>query len=257
MAKRKRSGKAPQARHGKQSQPSRHDKRVRLHRRNPRRKRTKSAKVPLVGQIAGLAQAMAALLDARNGFRLPIVLAGALLATSRRTASRWFRAAGVADDWDRFYDLLVSVGKQAASLMLPLLMCLVDRFDPGPEGSWKLAIDDSPTKRYGRHVEAANVHHNPTAGPADGPWLYGHNWVCLALLMKHSLWGALALRLYLSGRRGHASLQKLLGHVEGDGGSDPPRVAGIRTRQLGGLFQYGRPDGRAGDSGNGGQPLGH
>jgi hypothetical protein len=37
------------------------------------------------------------------------------------------------------------------------------------------------------------VHHNPTAGPADGPWLYGHNWVCLALLMKHSLWGVLAL----------------------------------------------------------------
>ena len=96
MAKRKRSGRAPQARHGKKSQPSRHDKRARLQRRNPRRKRTKSAKVPLVGQIAGLAQTMATLLDARNGFRLPIVLAGAMLATSRRTASRWFRAAGVA-----------------------------------------------------------------------------------------------------------------------------------------------------------------
>jgi hypothetical protein len=149
--------------------------------------------VPLVGEIAGLAQAMAALLDARNGFRFPMVLAGAMLATSRRTASRWFRAAGVADDWDRFYDLLVAVGKQTASLMLPLLIHLVQRFDPGPGGYWKLAIDDSPTKRYGRHVEAANVHHNPTPGPADGPWLYGHNWVCLALLMKHSLWGVLAL----------------------------------------------------------------
>lgn len=193
MAKRKRSGRAPQARHGKKSQPSRHDKRARLQRRNPRRKRTKSAKVPLVGEIAGLAQSMATLLDARHGFRLPMALAGAMLATSRRTASRWFRAAGVADDWDRFYDLLVSVGKKTASLMLPLLMCLVERFDPGPGGHWKLAIDDSPTKRYGRHVEAANVHHNPTAGPADGPWLYGHNWVCLALLMKHSLWGVLAL----------------------------------------------------------------
>jgi hypothetical protein len=149
--------------------------------------------VPLVGQIAGLAQAMATLLDARTGFRLPIVLAGAMLATSRRTASRWFRAAGVADDWDRFYDLLVSVGKKTGSLMLPLLMRLVERFDPGPGGYWKLALDDSPTKRYGRHVEAANVHHNPTAGSGDGPWLYGHNWVCLALLMKHSLWGVLAL----------------------------------------------------------------
>jgi hypothetical protein len=75
--------------------------------------------VPLLGQIAGLAQAMATLLDARNGFRLPIVLAGAMLATSRRTASRWFRAAGVADDWDRVYDLLVSMGKKASSLICP------------------------------------------------------------------------------------------------------------------------------------------
>jgi hypothetical protein len=57
------------------------------------------------------------------------------------------------------------------------------------------AIDDSPTKRYGRHVEAANVHHNPTPGPADGKWLYGHNWVCLAILLQHSLWGVLALPL--------------------------------------------------------------
>ncbi|MDQ1243463.1 MAG: Transposase domain protein, partial [Pseudomonadota bacterium] len=193
MAKRKRSGRAPQARHAKKSRLSRHDKRARLQRRNPRRKRTQSAKVPLVGQIAGFVQTMATLLDARTSFRLPIVLAGAMLATSRRTASRWFRAAGVADDWDRFYDLLVAVGKQAASLMRPLLMCLVERFDPGPGGYWKLAMDDSPTKRYGRHVEAANVHRNPTPGPVGGPWLYGHNWVCLALLMKHSLWGVLAL----------------------------------------------------------------
>ena len=382
MAKRKRSGRAPQARHGKKSQPSRHDKRARLQRRNPRRKRTKSAKVPLVGEIAGLAQTMATLLDARNGFRLPIVLAGAMLATSRRTASRWFRAAGVADDWDRFYDLLVSVGKKTTSLMLPLLMCLVERFDPGPGGYWSLVMDDSPTKRYGRHVEAANVHHNPTGGPADGPWLYGHNWVCLALLMQHPWWGVLALpvlsKLYVrqkdiqklctrhdwefrtkhelalglarqvmrclralgsqagftivvdgayvarallrplisdgarivsrlrrdaklfdlpperTGQRGrprkygqnrislakragrregwleityscspfllltsYFSLPKLLGHVEDHRWSDPRRVAGIRTWQLGGLFQYGRRDGRPGDSGDGGRSLGH
>lgn len=209
MAKRNRSGRAPQPRHGKKSQASRHDKRARLKNRNPRRKRTQSANVPLVGQIAAFAQSMATLLDARNGFRLPIVLAGAMLATSRRTASRWFRCAGVADDWDRFYDLLISVGRKAGLLMLPLLIHLVKRFGPGPGGHWKIAIDDSPTRRFGRHVEAAGVHYNPTRAPADGPWLYGHNWVCLALLMKHSLWGVLALpmlsRLYVRQR----DIQKL------------------------------------------------
>jgi hypothetical protein len=44
-------------------------------------------------------------------------------------------------------------------------------------------------------VEGANVHHNPTPGPADGSWLYGHNWVCLALLLKHPLGGVIGLPL--------------------------------------------------------------
>jgi len=48
-----------------------------------------------------------------------------------------------------------------------------------------LGIDDTPTARYGRHVEGAGVHRNPTGGPADGEWLYGHNWVALAWLGRH------------------------------------------------------------------------
>lgn len=138
---------------------------------------------------------MSRLLDARIGFRLPIIIAGALLAGGRRTAATWFRAAGVKDDWDRFYECLQSVGKNAASLLLPLAQVIVRKFDPGEGGYWKMAMDDSPTRRFGPCVEAANVHHNPTPGPADGPWLYGHNWVCVALLMRHHLFGVIALPL--------------------------------------------------------------
>jgi hypothetical protein len=58
-----------------------------------------------------------------------------------------------------------------------------------------LAVDDTPTQRYGRHVEGAGVHHHPTPGPADGEWLYGHNWVTLALLARHRLWGVIGLPL--------------------------------------------------------------
>jgi len=39
------------------------------------------------------------------------------------------------------------------------------------------------------------VHHNPTPGPADGKWLYGHNFVALAWLATHPLWGVIALPL--------------------------------------------------------------
>ena len=193
MAQRKRSAKIPQPQHGPKSAGSRPDKRSRLQQPNPQRGRTTAAKVPLVGELAEFARSMGQLLDARIGFRLPIVLAGALLAAGRRTASRWFQSAGVQDDWDRFYDLLASLGRATSTLMLPLLIRIVRRFDPGPGGRWKMALDDSPTQRYGRKVEGANVHYNPTPGPANQAWLYGHNWVCLAFLLTHSLWGVLAL----------------------------------------------------------------
>jgi len=39
------------------------------------------------------------------------------------------------------------------------------------------------------------VHHNPTPGPADGEFFYGHTWVTLCLLSSHPLWGVIALPL--------------------------------------------------------------
>ena len=195
MAKRKPSGRPPQAQHGNKSKPSQHDKRNRLARPNHRRRRTTEPAVPLRGGLETLASSMARMLDARIAFRLPMVIAGMMLAGGRRTAASWFRAAGVKDDWDRFYDLLASIGKDASSVMFPLVMMIFKKFDPGPDGYWTLALDDSPTKRYGRHVEAANIHHNPTPGPGDGNWIYGHNWVCLAMVLSHPLFGVIALPL--------------------------------------------------------------
>ena len=168
MAKRKHSGRPPQAQHAAKSKSSQHDKRERLTTPNPKRQSTDAASVPLVGSIAMLAAAMSRLLDKRIAFRLPIAIAGALLAGGRRTAASWFRCAGVKDDWDRFYELLQSIGRNGTSLMLPILMCVIKKFDPGEQGYWTLAIDDSPTKRFGPCVEAANIHHNPTPGPVDG-----------------------------------------------------------------------------------------
>jgi hypothetical protein len=56
-------------------------------------------------------------------------------------------------------------------------------------------IDDSPTKRYGPKVEGADIHRNPTPGPADQKYVYGHIWVTLSLAVRHPLYGALALPL--------------------------------------------------------------
>lgn len=117
------------------------------------------------------------------------------LAKGRRTASSWLRAAGVHDDWDRFYDAIASIGRYADSIGIALMQSVVQRIGFEQNGYAIAALDDSPTMRYGRHVEGANIHHNPTPGPGDGDWLYGHNWVCLAWLVKHPLWGIIAFPL--------------------------------------------------------------
>jgi len=195
MAKRKGSSQRPQPQHNQKRQASQHDKRARLHTRNPARRKTSQAKVPLVGALQWAVAGLQAVLDRRIAFRLAIIVAGMLLADDRRTASAWFVAAGVQDDWDRFYDCLISVGRQSQSLATVVLSLVLQKFAPGPEGRIVLGVDDSPTPRYGRHVEGAGVHHDPTPGPAGGDWLYGHNWVTLAWLATHPRWGVIALPL--------------------------------------------------------------
>ena len=58
-----------------------------------------------------------------------------------------------------------------------------------------VGIDDTPTPRWGPHVAGAGIHHNPTPGPAGAKFSYGHVWVTLAALVKHSDWGTRALPL--------------------------------------------------------------
>jgi hypothetical protein len=194
MAKCKRSKKRPQPKHKKQKK-SQHDKRKRLEHTNPNRKKTTKAKVPLSGAIEKAVSVLQAVMDRRIAFRLAIIVAGMFLADDRRTASAWFVAAGVQDDWDRFYDCLISVGRTSGKLATAVLGLVVRKFAPGLGDRILLGMDDSPTARYGRQVEGAGVHHNPTGGPADGEWLYGHNWVALAWLATHPLWGVIALPL--------------------------------------------------------------
>jgi hypothetical protein len=44
-------------------------------------------------------------------------------------------------------------------------------------------------------VQGAGVHHNPTPGPAGSPFVYGHVFVVLGLLLPHPAWGTIALPL--------------------------------------------------------------
>lgn len=125
---------------------------------------------------------------------------GVILAYGRRTLSRWIRAAGLSAQYRRCYATAAAVGRRtqrmATQLLLEVLKPLVAN---APRVV--LALDDTPTKRYGPQVQGAGVHHNPTPGPTGSPFLYGHVWVVLGLLVTHPLWGVIALpllaRLYI------------------------------------------------------------
>jgi len=136
---------------------------------------------------------LAAGLHARHRWRLPLLLVGLLFARGRRTVTSWLRAVGVSDDFADYYYFLASLGRKTenvATRLLALVLCYL----PLPERLLAV-IDDSPTKRYGPKVEGADIHHNPTPGPADQQYLYGHIWVTLSLALRHPLWGALSLPL--------------------------------------------------------------
>jgi hypothetical protein len=132
-------------------------------------------------------------LHGRCRWRLPILFCGIIFATGRRTAASWLRAAGVSHDFQGYYYFISAVGRKAKPLATRLLLLLLKHL---PSGDHVLfAIDDTPTKRYGPKVQGAGIHHNPTPGPADAKFLYGHIWVTLAWVARHPLWGTIGLPL--------------------------------------------------------------
>jgi hypothetical protein len=138
--------------------------------------------------------ALAGTLDARQQARFVRLCLGLLLARGRRTVASWLRACAAGGDYKRYYYLLGSVARKATAIAGALLRILLRRLPgDGPGTPLIFAIDDSPTKRYGPHVEGAGKHHHPTPGPAGSKFLYGHVWVGLARLVRHRLWGTIAL----------------------------------------------------------------
>jgi hypothetical protein len=120
------------------------------------------------------------------------LLLGLLLAKGRRTCTSWFRAALISDDFRRAYNVVGACGRRVE----PLAVRLLPTLDPLLSGGrLVVAIDDTPTQRYGPEVEGAGIHHNPTPGPAGEKFVYGHVWVTLAALARHDERGTVALPL--------------------------------------------------------------
>lgn len=133
-------------------------------------------------------------LDPRSAPRLVRLFLGAILARGRRTVTSWIRAAGLSGEYRRCYTTVAAAGKRADAIAARLAHAVVKPLLAGVS-RLVFALDDTPTERYGRHVQGAGVHHNPCPGPAGSPFVYGHVWVVLGLLAAHPAWGVIALPL--------------------------------------------------------------
>ena len=125
----------------------------------------------------------------RRAWRLLPRLRGLLVAQGRRTVSRWLPAAGRSEDCRQDYYVLGSLGRQVECVAARLLHLAVTVLVPGDRRLF--GLDDTPSKRYGRKVHGAGMHHKPSPGPADQQFLYGQVWVSIAWLVRHPLWGAI------------------------------------------------------------------
>ena len=133
---------------------------------------------------------IAAWLDPRSGARLSVIMLGMLLASGRRTVTTWFLR--------RRHPRRLPPGIRHRLRRGPRLRGRLPRRPARRQAAagckrLLLAIDDTPTPRYGPMVEGCGYHHNPTPGPAGGKLLYGHVWVTLAALAKHERFGTIAL----------------------------------------------------------------
>jgi hypothetical protein len=132
-------------------------------------------------------------LHGRCRWRLPILLLGILFAHGPRTVASWLRAAGIGRGFSGYYYFISAVGRKSKSVATQLFLLLLRNLPTG--GRLLLALDDTPTKRYGPKVQGAGIHHNPTPGPADAKYIYGHIWVTLSWVVRHPLWGTIGLPL--------------------------------------------------------------
>ena len=137
---------------------------------------------------------LASAVDRRSAPRLALLFLGAVLARGRRTVTSWIRAAGLSTQFRSCYTAVAAVGKKADKVATQLLVAVIKPFVNQSE-RLTLALDDTPTPRYGPHVQGAGIHHNPTLGPAGSPHVYGHVCVVLGLLITHPAWGVVALPL--------------------------------------------------------------
>jgi len=116
------------------------------------------------------------------------LLLGALLAIARRrTVTQWLMAAQISDDYRQAFYHIPNIGCKGDEIFSAMTKIIIEQLGPviATAAKIRLVLDDSPTKRYGRKIEGAGYHHNPTPGRTNAKICFGHSWVVAVLVVTH------------------------------------------------------------------------
>ena len=128
-------------------------------------------------------------------FFLSLVLGALLAIARRRTVTQWIRAAQICDDYRQVFYHMPNIGCKGGEIFDAMTGIIIERLKPviATAATICIVLDDSPTKRYGRKVEGAGYHHNPTPGRTDAKICFGHSWVVAVLVVTHPAFGEISL----------------------------------------------------------------
>jgi hypothetical protein len=111
---------------------------------------------------------LASALDPRSAPRLALLFLGSVLARGRRTVTTRMRTAGLSDRFHSCYIAVAAAGQKADRIASRVLTEVVLPLVAGA-GRLTLALDDTPTKRYGPQVQGPACITTPPSGRSARP----------------------------------------------------------------------------------------
>ena len=137
---------------------------------------------------------LSCILHQRSAWRLNIIFTAMLFAKGRKTITSWLRAAGISRRYKAYYYFIGSLAQKTETIATELFKIMINRIYKNTN-IILAAIDDSPTSRYGPKIAGAGIHRNPVPTPDGKKFIYGHVWVTLSLIARHSKFGTIGLPL--------------------------------------------------------------
>jgi hypothetical protein len=158
--------------------------------------KTKKQKNVSVTIFQAIADRLAAKLPRKTKPFFLSLLLGALLAVARRrTVTTWLQAAQISDDFRQAFYHIPNIGRKSKILFDDIFDQILEKLGPALAMATfiRIVLDDSPTKRYGKKIEGAGYHHNPTPGRTNAKHCFGHSWVVAVLVVTHPIFGEISL----------------------------------------------------------------